>query len=81
MKQLLIVIFSLFLHLAHSQNCGCSKKPELKNLISCQPTVFKNKAKYIGNTTAMLHGLRFKKGKFGVKYIRWIKRQWNLRPD
>lgn len=67
MKQLLIVIFSLFLHLVYSQNCGCSKKPELKNLISCQATVFKNKAKIYWEYNCNASWITFQKGKIRRK--------------
>ncbi|WP_345203533.1 hypothetical protein [Chryseobacterium ginsengisoli] len=67
MRRLLIIIFSCFLHLIYSQNCGCSKKPELKNLISCRPTIFKNKAKIFWEYNCNSSWITFQKGKYQHK--------------
>lgn len=45
MKTLLSIVFLAIFKLSYSQHCSCSQEPELKEVISCNPTIFKNKAK------------------------------------
>lgn len=45
MKYLLTLLIFFSLHLTYGQQCSCSKKPELEDVISCEATHFKNGAK------------------------------------
>lgn len=45
MKIIGTLIFLLFFQFGFSQNCGCKTQPELKDVISCEKTIFKNGAK------------------------------------
>jgi hypothetical protein len=57
------------------------QKAGIKSLISCQPTVFKNKAKIYWEYNCNASWITFQKGKIRRKIYSLDKRQWNLRPD
>ena len=45
MKIALIITFSIISQFCFGQNCNCKTRPELKEIISCEKTFFKNGAK------------------------------------
>lgn len=45
MKIVITIILSIISQLCFGQNCNCKNRPELKEIISCKKTVFKNGAK------------------------------------
>lgn len=67
MKCFLLMFFSCFFRLIYSQTCGCSKEPMLKNIISCKPTQFKNKAKIFWEYNCNSSWITFQKGKYTKK--------------
>jgi hypothetical protein len=75
MKRLLIIVFSCFLNLIYSQTCSCSKKPELKDLISCKPTIFKNGAKIFWEYDCNSSWITFQNGKKKKKIFE-LEKEW-----
>ncbi|MDQ0592054.1 hypothetical protein QFZ37_000423 [Chryseobacterium ginsenosidimutans] len=73
MKRPLIIFFSCFLNWIYSQTCGCLKKPELKSLISCKPTIFKNKAEIFWEYNCNSSWITFQNGKKEKKIFKLEK--------
>ncbi|REC62825.1 hypothetical protein DRF65_08360 [Chryseobacterium pennae] len=66
MKYLLILIL-LFSSSFYSQQCSCSQKPELKDVISCEATLLQNEAKIYWEYDCNSSWITFQKGKEKIK--------------
>ncbi|MGG5210872.1 hypothetical protein ACQWU4_18280 [Chryseobacterium sp. MIQD13] len=70
---LTIIVLFLSVNWAFSQKCGCSKNPNLKEVISCEPSLFKNNAKIYWEYDCNSSWITFQKGNVKKKIFKLEK--------